>query len=403
MNEDLLDISRDQMLPKLNIPLAEHTSGKIFEMETELADLKAIIDDPLKHLDSVDEPYGYLSSDNTSTVSSKEARALQSSMAMKALVPEKLERLIELNGEFATDLHANYVTKTDHEALQKERDVLKQNTDELLTQLSALRADLPNQLKIAHNSARAEIVGAIRHFCDTESGTSFKTQSKLLLTPVSSAESTNRFFERRESSATLDGDPLMLRDSPGSPVIVNLIPSTRSSEEPMSPLLPQSAHADLQQSVPSLHVTDRLAPELTHNASTNDVLELTNPARNTTKSSLRADASGAEIQEEIDFVGALLASLDSCDGDVVESLNELNAQLKDLQQRLKVANDKAISAPFTLPADDEEDIIVMQDSSVRKPRRSFNLVGTAQRRSQYEGLVNSLNTSGSSNNDTPKM
>jgi len=401
MDEDLLDISRDQMLPKLNIPLAGHTSGKIFELETVLADLVAIIDDPLKHLDSVDEPTEYLSSYNTSTVSSQEARALESSMAMKALVPEKLERLIELNGEFATDLHANYVTKTDHETLQKERDDLKQETDELRTQLNALQetmADLPSQLKNAQDSARAELVRVIRNFCDKESGTAFKGQSNLLLTPVSSAESTDRVFERRESSATLDGDP-------GSPDIINLIPSTRSSEEPMLPLLPQSDHANPQQSLPILHVTDRLAQELTYDVTTTDVLKLSSPARPTTKSTLRADASGAEIQEEIDFVGALLSSLDACDEDVVEKMNEFNAQLKDLQQRLRFVNNKAISAQFTKPDDDDEDIMILEDSSASKPTQTVTkeVDGITQRRNQYEGLVNNLNTSGISNNDAPKL
>jgi len=55
-------------------------------------------------------------------------------------------------------------------------------------------------------------------------------------------------------------------------------------------------------------------------------------------SSLRVDASREEIEEEIDFVGALVESLDEYAEDAAEKKTEFDAQLEDLHQRLETLN-----------------------------------------------------------------
>ena len=65
-------------------------------------------------------------------------------------------------------------------------------------------------------------------------------------------------------------------------------------------------------------------------------------------SSLRADASREEIEEEIDFVGALVESLDEHAEDAAEKKTEFDAQLEDLHQRLEASKKPASDArPIT--------------------------------------------------------
>lgn len=65
-------------------------------------------------------------------------------------------------------------------------------------------------------------------------------------------------------------------------------------------------------------------------------------------SSLRADASREEIEEEIDFVGALVESLDEYAEDAAEKKTEFDVQLEDLHQRLEALNrPSAVARPRT--------------------------------------------------------
>jgi len=124
-------------------------------------------------------------------------------------------------------------------------------------------------------------------------------------------------------------------------------------------------------------------------------------------SSLGADASREEIEEEIDFVGALVESLDEYAEDAAEKKTEFDAQLEDLHQRLEASNKPASDARPITPQPEAEGLtgsIDARDLPSRERRQTSTidnfsksydawcsdiLTDTARRRYRYASRLSS--------------
>ena len=376
----------------------------LFNMETQIADLDAIAEDPLEHLEKmdVDEHPKQLSSFYTTMASFQ--KELKWGVAVKALVSEKMQNISKFRKDITAGLESSYVTKREYEAVREERDTLRQTAEDLRAQLNALEetvADLSAQVKDAKDSIRAEVFEKIRHFvCDTENGATVKDQANLMLTPALTPESTQKDSERRDTSATPSDDALDLQKNLDISAFVELSSTTQSSGVPIQALLERPIHASAQQSLPSLHMSEKLAQALRGNELTGDDFEYPGLSLNTTESSLRADASREEIQEEIEFVGALLESLDEHANDTPEMIMKFDAELRDLRQRLEFVDETTIAAELSTLEDGDDDLEIPRDSPTSKPTHSISKEadGMMDRRMQYEDLVSSLESSRTLNN-----
>jgi len=97
-------------------------------------------------------------------------------------------------------------------------------------------------------------------------------------------------------------------------------------------------------------------------------------------SSLRADASREEIEEEIDFLGALVESLDEYAEDAAEKKTEFDAQLEDLHHRLEALNRPAGGARPRTP---ELDIGTGNIDGVNLPSRERRQSSTIDQFSEW--------------------